>query len=99
MDWLHAIFKRSPEIALFLSIALGWFAGRLQWGTFRVGTATGTFLAALVVSQAGVHVDPGVHTVLLALFLYAAGFEAGPQFLPVMRGRAHGLPGWGRRSP
>jgi len=86
MDWLHAIFKRSPEIALFLSIALGWFAGRLQWGTFRLGTATGTFLAALGVSQAGVHVDPGVHTVLLALFLYAAGFEAGPQFLSVVRG-------------
>ncbi|MET0349805.1 MAG: aspartate-alanine antiporter [Rhizobacter sp.] len=86
MDWLHGIFKRSPEIALFLSIAIGYFAGRLQWGTFRLGTATGTFLAALAVSQFGVHIDPGVHTVLLALFLYTAGFEAGPQFLSVLRG-------------
>jgi len=86
MDWLHGIFKRSPEIALFLSIAIGYFAGRLQWGTFRLGTATGTFLAALAVSLAGVHIDPGVHTVLLVLFLYTAGFEAGPQCVAVLRG-------------
>ena len=29
MEWLEAIFKRSPEIALFLSLALGYLVGRL----------------------------------------------------------------------
>jgi putative transport protein len=35
---------------------------------------------AVLVSQVGVTVDPGVKSVLFALFIYAVGYESGPQF-------------------
>jgi len=80
MDWLHEIFKRSPEIALFLSLALGYLVGKIQFGKFQLGGVAGSLLVAVLVSQFGVEIDSGVKSVLFALFIFAVGFESGPQF-------------------
>ena len=80
MDWLHEIFKKSPEIALFLSLALGYLIGKIQFGKFQLGGVAGSLLVAVVVSQVGVQIDSGVKSVLFALFIFAVGFESGPQF-------------------
>ncbi|WP_317200975.1 aspartate-alanine antiporter [Janthinobacterium sp.] len=80
MEWLQAIFKKSPEIALFLSLGVGYYIGKLKIGTFQLGGVAGSLLVAVIVSQVGVHVDPGVKSVLFALFIYAVGYESGPQF-------------------
>lgn len=80
MEWLHELFKKSPEIALFLSLALGYYIGKLKFGKFQLGGVAGSLLVAVVVSQVGVQVDPGVKAVLFALFIYAVGYESGPQF-------------------
>lgn len=80
MDWLHDIFKHSPEIALFLSLAVGYRIGQIHFGKFQLGGVAGSLLVAVVVSQVGVTVDPGVKAVLFALFIYAVGYESGPSF-------------------
>lgn len=80
MEWLHELFKKSPEIALFLSLALGYYIGKIKFGKFQLGGVAGSLLVAVVVSQVGVQVDPGVKAVLFALFIYAVGYESGPQF-------------------
>ena len=80
MLWLHELFKRSPEIALFLSLAIGYAIGRIRFGKFQLGGVAGSLLAAVVISQVGVQVDPGVKAILFALFIYAVGYESGPQF-------------------
>lgn len=80
MEWLHQLFARSPEIALFLSLAVGYYIGKIQFGKFQLGGVAGSLLVAVVVSQVGVSVDPGVKSVLFALFIYAVGYESGPQF-------------------
>ncbi|MDM0046958.1 aspartate-alanine antiporter [Variovorax dokdonensis] len=80
MDWLHDIFKRSPEIALFLSLALGYLLGKVKFGKFQLGGVAGSLLVACVVSQVGVEIDSGVKSVLFALFIYAVGYESGPDF-------------------
>ncbi|WP_218511834.1 aspartate-alanine antiporter [Variovorax sp. dw_308] len=80
MEWLHDIFTRSPEIALFLSLALGYTIGKVGFGRFQLGGVAGSLLVAVIVSQAGVEIDSGAKTVLFALFIYAVGFESGPQF-------------------
>ncbi len=54
MDWLHHIFQKSPEIALFLSLAVGYFIGQINFGKFQLGGVGGSLLAAVVISQAGV---------------------------------------------
>lgn len=80
MTALASIFHQSPEIALFLSLAVGYWVGKFQFGKFQLGGVAGSLLAAVVISQVGVTIDNGVKSVLFALFIYAVGFESGPQF-------------------
>ncbi|WP_439628834.1 aspartate-alanine antiporter [Shinella sp.] len=80
MNYLHAIFQQSPEIALFLALAGGYWIGKFQFGKFQLGGVAGSLLVAVVLSQVGVTIDNGIKTVLFALFIYAVGFESGPQF-------------------
>jgi len=80
VSWIHAILDQSPEIALFLSLAVGYWIGRFQFGKFQLGGVAGSLLAAVVISQFGVHIDNGVKSILFALFIYAVGFDSGPQF-------------------
>ncbi|MEJ8855056.1 aspartate-alanine antiporter [Variovorax robiniae] len=80
MDWLHDIFKRSPEIAVFLSLAIGYGIGQVKLGKFQLGGVAGSLIAGVALSQVGVEIDSGAKVVLFALFIYALGFECGPQF-------------------
>lgn len=80
MNWIHEVFRQSPEIALFLSLAGGYAIGKIQFGKFQLGGVAGSLLVAVLISQVGVSVDNGVKSVLFALFIYAVGFESGPQF-------------------
>ena len=80
MDWLHHIFQKSPEIALFLSLAVGYFIGQINFGKFQLGGVGGSLLAAVVISQAGVTIDNGVKSVMFAVFIYAVGYDSGPGF-------------------
>ena len=80
MDWLHSIFHKSPEIALFLSLAVGYYVGQINFGKFQLGGVGGSLLAAVVISQAGVTIDNGVKSVMFAVFIYAVGYDSGPGF-------------------
>lgn len=80
MDWLHQLFTRSPEAALFLTLAIGYAIGKINFGRFQLGGVGGSLLAAVVVSQVGVEIDNGVKSVMFALFIYAVGYNSGPQF-------------------
>ncbi|MEX3951237.1 aspartate-alanine antiporter [Paraburkholderia sp. EG287B] len=80
MEWLHDIFHKSPEIALFLSLAVGYWIGQINFGKFQLGGVGGSLLAAVVVSQVGVTVDNGVKSVMFAVFIYAVGYDSGPGF-------------------
>ena len=80
MEWLHGIFQKSPEIALFLSLAVGYWIGQISFGKFQLGGIGGSLLAAVVISQAGVTVDSGVKAVMFAVFIYAVGYDSGPGF-------------------
>ncbi|MBA8839932.1 aspartate-alanine antiporter [Ochrobactrum sp. RH2CCR150] len=80
MQWLQSVFEQAPEIALFLSLAGGYALGKIHFGKFQLGGVAGSLLVAVVISQVGVHIDNGVKAVLFALFIYAVGFESGPQF-------------------
>ncbi|SAL38028.1 Aspartate/alanine antiporter [Caballeronia sordidicola] len=80
MEWIHQILTKSPEIALFLSLAAGYFIGQINFGKFQLGGVGGSLLAAVVISQFGVQIDNGVKSVMFAIFIYAVGYDSGPQF-------------------
>lgn len=77
---IHSIFQMSPEIALFLALALGAWIGKFRFGKFQLGSVAGALVVSVIFSQFGVIIDDGIKGVLFALFIYAVGFESGPQF-------------------
>lgn len=84
MSWvvehIHALFAMVPEIAIFISLALGYRLGKVRFGKFQLGGVAGSLLVAVVISQFGVTADNGLKNVLFALFIFAVGYESGPQF-------------------
>ncbi|KAF0813505.1 Aspartate/alanine antiporter [Andreprevotia sp. IGB-42] len=77
--FLHAL-KSNPEIAIFLSIALGTLLGRIPIMGFHLGTVAGSLLMGLVIGQIGIDMPGILKGVFFALFIYAVGFKSGPEF-------------------
>ncbi len=77
---IHHLFTVSPELALFLSLCLGYLVGKINIGKFQLGGVAGSLLMAVLVSQFGVHVDDVVKNILFALFIFAVGYTSGPMF-------------------
>jgi len=80
VELVHTILNHVPEVAIFLSLAIGYAIGAIKFGSFQLGGVGGSLLVAVVVSQIGISVDAGVKSIMFALFIYAVGYESGPQF-------------------
>lgn len=80
MDWFVATLRENPELAIFLTLAIGFVLGRIRLGTFRLGNVVGTLLAGVLVGQLDIPIAPVVKTTFFALFLFATGYKVGPQF-------------------
>ncbi|MEN0105588.1 MAG: aspartate-alanine antiporter [Pseudomonas sp.] len=76
---LHAL-RANPELAVFLSIALGVLLGRIQIGSFHLGSVAGALLMGLLIGQVGLEVPHELKNVFFLLFIYAVGFKSGPEF-------------------
>ena len=75
-----ASLRQNPELAIFLTLALGFLLGRLRIGTFKLGNVVGTLLAGVLIGQLAIEIHPLVKTVFFDLFLFATGYKVGPQF-------------------
>ncbi len=80
MDWFVTSLRENPELAIFLTLAIGFVIGRIRIGTFSLGNVVGTLLAGVLVGQLDIKVDPLVKVVFFDLFLFATGYKVGPQF-------------------
>ena len=72
--------RDNPELAIFLTLAIGFVIGRIRIGSFSLGNVVGTLLAGVFVGQLDIRVDPLVKVVFFDLFLFATGYKVGPQF-------------------
>jgi putative transport protein len=72
--------RQNPELAVFLTLALGFLLGRIRLGTFKLGNVVGTLLAGVVIGQLDIEIHPLVKVVFFDLFLFATGYKVGPQF-------------------
>ena len=80
LRYLVTALRENPELAIFLTLAVGFLIGRLRLRSFRLGNVVGTLLAGVLIGQLGIHVDPLVKIVFFDLFLFATGYKVGPQF-------------------
>jgi aspartate-alanine antiporter len=88
MDLIKNLFTGQPLVTLFITIALGYFVGKLKIGTFVLGGIAGTLLVGVIIGQVGVKMDPGIGAIFFALFIYAVGFQGGPQFFHALNLRS-----------
>lgn len=77
---LHSALASRPELAIFCALIIGYAVGSIKIGPFQLGGVAGTLLAALVIGQAGVQIDPSLQRFMFTLFIYAMGFSVAPQF-------------------
>lgn len=81
-------FLTDPVVALFLSLALGHLLGRIRVGPVVLGGVCGTLFVALALGQLGIRIPDELKNAAFALFIYALGFTAGPQFFANIHGGA-----------
>src|SRR5678816_2621117 len=80
-DYIVATLQRSPELAIFASLGIGYWIGAVKLGSFSLGSVTGTLLVAILIGQLGIVVSPNVKSIFFIMFLFAVGYGVGPQFV------------------
>ena len=80
MAFFISALRENPELAIFLTLAVGFVIGRIRIGSFSLGNVVGTLLAGVVIGQLDIAVNPLVKVVFFDLFLFATGYKVGPQF-------------------
>ncbi len=80
LEYLVQALRANPELAVFLTLALGFLIGRLKFGGFSLGIVVGTLLAGVLIGQLDIKVPAIVKTIFFDLFLFTTGYKVGPQF-------------------
>src|SRR5262245_9188311 len=86
LEWIFDTLRAYCEIAIFLTLALGFWIGKLKIGSFSLGVVTSTLLAGVLVGQLAIDISPHVKSTFFLMFLFAVGYSVGPQFFRGLKG-------------
>ena len=81
VDWFVSTLRTYPEIAIFLSLALGYYFGSFTFKGIGLGAVTATLIAAVIIGQIGITVTGPLKPFAFLMFLFAIGYGVGPQFV------------------
>src|SRR5512132_4287078 len=81
MEWFAQTLRSYPEIAIFLSLALGYYFGSFTYKGLGLGAVTATLVAAVIIGQLGITVSGPLKPTFFLMFLFAIGYGVGPQFV------------------
>lgn len=85
MEPLYDLLRKNPELAIFLTLAIGFYIGRLKIGGSAVGSVTGVLLTGLLIGQIDIAIPPAIKSVFFLFFLFAVGYGVGPQFFHALK--------------
>jgi len=88
--WFVETLRHHPEMALFLTLALGYWIGKIRLGALPLGAVVGVLIAGVIIGQVGIKISSDLKTTFFLLFLFAIGYRTGPQFFSGLK--ASGLP-------
>lgn len=88
IDVIESLLGDAPLLALLVTVALGHLVGKLRVGTFVLGGVTGTLIVGVAIGQFGVSLSDDLRTMFFALFIYALGYQGGPQFVRSLNRRS-----------
>src|SRR3954469_15320388 len=81
IDWFVQTLRNYPEIAIFLSLAFGYYFGSFTYKGLGLGAVTATLIAAVIIGQLGITVTGPLKPFFFLMFLFAIGYAVGPQFV------------------
>jgi putative transport protein len=81
IEWFFATLKAYPEIAIFLTLALGFYFGKFKFKGIGLGAVTATLLAGVLIGQIGITISQPLKAFAFLMFLFAVGYGVGPQFV------------------
>jgi putative transport protein len=81
LTWFAATLRQYPEIAIFLTLALGYYFGKFTFKGIGLGSVTATLLAGVLIGQMGISISQPLKATAFLLFLFAVGYGVGPQFV------------------
>ena len=81
LTWFATTLKQYPEIAIFLTLALGYFFGKFTFKGIGLGSVTATLLAGVLIGQIGIVISQPLKAFVFLMFLFAVGYGVGPQFV------------------
>jgi putative transport protein len=81
IEWFFATLRQYPEIAIFLTLCLGYYFGKFTFKGIGLGAVTATLLAGVVIGQIGITISPPLKATVFLMFLFAVGYAVGPQFV------------------
>jgi putative transport protein len=81
LAWFAATLRQYPEIAIFLTLAIGYYFGKFTFKGIGLGSVTATLLAGVLIGQIGITISQPLKATVFLLFLFAVGYGVGPQFV------------------
>src|SRR6202008_4264249 len=81
VDWFVQTLRSYPEMAIFLSLALGYYFGSFTYKGLGLGAVTAPLIAAVLTGQLGITISGPLKPFFFLMFLFAIGYGVGPQFV------------------
>src|SRR3954468_21894721 len=81
IEWFVQTLRNYPEIAIFLSLALGYYFGSFTYKGLGLGAVTATLIAAVIIGQLEIKIGSPLKPTFFLMFLFAIGYGVGPQFV------------------
>jgi putative transport protein len=81
LTWFAATLRQYPEIAIFLTLAFGYYFGKFTFKGIGLGSVTATLLAGVIIGQIGITISTPLKATVFLMFLFAVGYGVGPQFV------------------
>src|SRR5436190_21356717 len=81
LAWFAATLRQYPEIAIFLTLAFGYYFGKFTFKGIGLGSVTATLLSGVLIGQIGITISQPLKSTVFLMFLFAVGYGVGPQFV------------------
>ncbi|MBO5873920.1 MAG: hypothetical protein J6Q35_02670 [Rikenellaceae bacterium] len=85
MELLAEFLRKYPEVAVFLTLGIGFWLGKLHYKSFSLGSVTSVLLVGVLVGQFDIPISGPLKSVFFLMFLFAIGYSVGPQFFHSLR--------------
>ena len=79
--WFATTLRQYPEIAIFLTLAVGYYFGKFTFRGIGLGSVTATLIAGVIIGQIGITISAPLKATVFLMFLFAVGYAVGPQFV------------------